>query len=161
MSPTQGSAGCYRLVYISCSTEATAEASLEGLLMRARPANARLGISGFLLYSDGHYLQMLEGARDAVETLFARIAADRRHREVTVVLRENVSGRALAGWYMAGILSPAAEMRARFGLVSLDQLYGLLDQSRFPLVRALVSAFAAQVRVGQRTATVPTTATIA
>ena len=69
----------YRLIYVSSAVEYFDEAALEELLAQARANNARLGITGLLLYGEGAFLQLLEGPRQSVESLYATIREDPRH----------------------------------------------------------------------------------
>ncbi|ADZ71238.1 BLUF domain-containing protein [Polymorphum gilvum] len=51
----------------------------------ARVNNARVGLTGCLIFTGRHFLQILEGAADDVEQVFGAIAHDPRHRRVTVL----------------------------------------------------------------------------
>lgn len=73
---------------------------LAALLAGARAYNERHGITGMLLHVDGSFFQVLEGAPDDVDRLFARISADPRHGHVTVIIREPVAVRAFGEWTM-------------------------------------------------------------
>jgi hypothetical protein len=57
------------------------------LLASAQSKNQRLNITGALLSYGGIFAQVLEGPRNSVEQLFARIQLDERNSEVTVALR--------------------------------------------------------------------------
>jgi hypothetical protein len=58
-------------------------------------------VGGLLLYAGGYFCQVLEGPEDAVDTTFQRIAADPRHRDVKVLVREEVPRRRYPGIPMA------------------------------------------------------------
>lgn len=88
------------LTYVSSATELLAVPELLGLLADIRPRNEALGLSGLLLYSGGNVIQVLEGPEDAVESTFATIAADPRHQDVIVMLREPIEERAFPDWSM-------------------------------------------------------------
>lgn len=63
--------------------------------------NRGLGITGFLIEFEGIFLQVLEGEPDAVGTLYDRIGADPRHRNVELLLREvGDTGRSFGFWAM-------------------------------------------------------------
>ncbi len=69
----------HRVVYLSSATQGFPAEALEELLVGAREANARRGVTGMLIYHDGNFFQVLEGRKaDVLETL-DRIRADRRH----------------------------------------------------------------------------------
>jgi hypothetical protein len=89
------------LVYCSSATNAFSEADLVALLSQSRENNARLDITGMLLYKDGNFIQVLEGPDDAVRQLFNTISADYRHRGVIKLLERPVEERHFADWSMA------------------------------------------------------------
>jgi hypothetical protein len=89
-----------RLTYASRANDGmTAEASTS-LLKQCRAKNLDSGVTGVLVYSDGIFLQVLEGGRDAVSQLYNRIAQDRRHRDVVLLGYEEITERRFAGWAM-------------------------------------------------------------
>ncbi|MDT8990883.1 BLUF domain-containing protein [Curvibacter sp. APW13] len=90
-----------QLVYSSRATEPFNSVQMEALLEGARRFNAEHDITGMLLYADGHFLQVLEGPQETVETLLARIDADPRHDHVRVLLRSQRAHRDFPDWHMA------------------------------------------------------------
>lgn len=54
-----------------------------------------------LFYYDNSFLQILEGERDAVESLFLKIARNQRHRAAMVFTRGMAEERAFGEWRMA------------------------------------------------------------
>lgn len=76
------------LVYRSEMTRPLSATELAELCLVSARKNQVLGITGFLVHFHGVFLQILEGPADVVDTLFARIAIDRRHRHVDVLMRE-------------------------------------------------------------------------
>ena len=63
--------------------------------------NRRDGITGCLAQPDGHFVQVIEGQKSKVDLLVARIKADPRHEEVTVLGEWTVRQRLFIGWAMA------------------------------------------------------------
>lgn len=91
----------HHLVYTSNANLGLTEAALQGQLGHWRGTNARLNITGLLLFStEGNILQVLEGEKTAVHRLYAVIAADVRHCNVVKLADGPVSGRAFADWSM-------------------------------------------------------------
>lgn len=88
------------LTYLSTATLPFTAPQLDQLLSTTRPRNHAEGLTGLLLYADGHFIQTLEGADDAVDQAFLRIRRDARHRNVYVVLREEIDQRAFPDWSM-------------------------------------------------------------
>lgn len=91
----------HQLIYTSSRAGNLGDAELDALLLAARENNTRLGLTGVLLCTNDQFMQVLEGSRDALEQLFARIVADPRHEDVRVVIRRRVTKRDFANWQMA------------------------------------------------------------
>lgn len=90
----------FRLIYISGETNRFTRQDLEGLLEAARAKNAKLGITGLLLYRNGNFMQVLEGGEPEVRALFEEIRGDTRHRRVLAVVQESVASREFPDWSM-------------------------------------------------------------
>jgi hypothetical protein len=73
---------------------------LSGILIDARHANIRDGITGALICRADIYLQWLEGPEAQVRDALERIAHDDRHLEVKVHVAEPVAERAFGEWAM-------------------------------------------------------------
>ena len=73
---------------------------LSGILMDARRANTRDGITGALICRADIYLQWLEGPEAQVRAAIDRIERDDRHLEVKVHVAEPVSERVFGDWAM-------------------------------------------------------------
>jgi len=82
------------LTYVSSARVPLSETELEGLLREVRAWNAEHGLTGMMLYSDGNFIQSLEGAPDDVEVAFGRITDDPRHHGILVMLDHEVAERA-------------------------------------------------------------------
>ena len=76
------------------------ESTLGGILVNARHANARSGITGALICRRDIYLQWLEGPEQQVKNTMERIARDRRHTEVKVQVAKVIPERIFGEWSM-------------------------------------------------------------
>jgi hypothetical protein len=98
------------ILYASTARRLYTDADLTALLATARRNNAQHDITGMLLYGGGSFLQVLEGPEAAVRERFARIAADRAHKNVDVLLENVVEARLFGEWSMgfpsAGRIDP-------------------------------------------------------
>ncbi len=103
----------YRLIYSSEAAPGLASAELEKMLEESRVRNQVYGITGVLIFVDGAFLQILEGAKEDVLGLMERIERDPRHSGIKVFYEEEVDERAFASWSMA-YLSPSAEQVAKW-----------------------------------------------
>ena len=94
----------YRLVYTSRNLvdggEEEQKAAIAGLLAVSKRNNARVGVTGALLFNGGSFAQVLEGSRAAVEATFERIQRDPRHSDVSVLQCEPVAARGFPNWSM-------------------------------------------------------------
>ena len=88
-------------VYVSSAVKPFTPAELVDLLRVARDNNARAGLTGMLLYHEGNFMQMLEGAPAAVDALLAKLRDDPRHTRVQVLLRKPIAARTCGEWQMA------------------------------------------------------------
>jgi len=87
-------------VYASAATRRFEAADLTALLQESRQHNEEAGLTGMLLYAEGSFFQVLEGAPGAVEALYARIERDKRHEHVTKIVAEAIPRRSFAHWTM-------------------------------------------------------------
>ncbi len=67
----------------------------------ARARNAALGVTGALVLGRGHFAQILEGERAAVDELMFSIRRDRRHTAVNVAEIAEIGQRCFHDWSMA------------------------------------------------------------
>jgi hypothetical protein len=89
-----------RLIYASRANAPLHVDTLSTLLKAARDHNTTAGITGVLVYSDGIFLQLLEGGRNAVNAVYNRITQDERHHDVVLLSYDEVAERRFAGWAM-------------------------------------------------------------
>lgn len=117
-----------QLLYASRATHPLSDAELQDLLTLARVNNARLGVTGLLLYCDQSFLQVLEGEEATLTRLYEAIARDPRHTELRLLARGPLVERRHAEWCM--------------GFEHLDDqrlaatLPGYRSARRYPLVAA-------------------------
>lgn len=108
-----------RLAYVSRAADGLATADVYDLIRISVNRNSRCGLTGGLVALDGHFLQVLEGDSHHLAQRYRAIAADPRHRDIELRLRETVRERLFPDQWMALRLPeqvPAA-LRAAFGYV--------------------------------------------
>jgi hypothetical protein len=88
------------LIYGSTATQTFSDADLVDLLKKAREKNARLDVTGCLLYHKGTFLQVLEGDETTINKLFDTISKDSRHHEVICFLKRKIQEREFGEWRM-------------------------------------------------------------
>lgn len=90
----------YYVIYVSRAREAMSEETLRVLLETSRRNNRAIGVTGFLIYQDGYFMQMLEGHQGLVDPLMERIARDPRHEDPCVIIRGQAKRRLFTDWSM-------------------------------------------------------------
>ncbi len=100
-----------RLMYASRSAESVNHESLAAILRKSMANNPGTGVTGVLCFSGSIFLQVLEGGRSQVSTLYNKITRDPRHHDVVLLSYEEISERSFAGWAMGQVnlnrLNPA------------------------------------------------------
>jgi len=95
----------YRVLYCSRNRLAgmpeTYPGEIQGILATSRKNNARDGVTGGLLFSEGCFAQVLEGPLVMIEGAFERIQCDERHQKVTVLQSGSITARDFPDWSMA------------------------------------------------------------
>jgi hypothetical protein len=87
-------------IYTSSATVDFREHEIPMLLEATRLKNARLGVTGMLLYVCGTFFQVLEGESLDVSALYGAILRDSRHARVREIVRRAIVGRDFAEWHM-------------------------------------------------------------
>jgi hypothetical protein len=90
-------------MYVSRAVPAVDQEELLAILRKSKSNNPTLGITGVLCFSEGIFLQVLEGGRSAVNRLYNRIASDHRHTQVELLGYEEIGERRFAGWAMGQV----------------------------------------------------------
>lgn len=129
----------YQMMYSSQPHTPPTLTELETLLAQARVNNAAQDITGALFLVDGVFVQILEGDKEMVTDVAARIARDPRHHGVTVFHQQPITERAFTNWSMAW-LSPSAQDVAAWsdhaGAAGIDEVLAGLGKNpnRLPLL---------------------------
>ena len=100
-----------RLMYASRAANSVNPDDLAAILKKSKTNNPPIGVTGVLCFSDGIFLQVLEGGRSPVSGLYNKSACDPRHHDVVLLSYEEISERSFAGWSMGQVnlsrLNPA------------------------------------------------------
>ena len=89
-----------QLVYASRQAVEFDGLRLVSLLYTARDRNAAQDITGVLLYSNGLFVQCLEGPPENVDALYAKICLDPRHGEIVLLQSIDTDERHFESWMM-------------------------------------------------------------
>lgn len=88
------------IIYVSSAIHPFPRPELFDILTKSRLNNAKLNVTGMLLYKDGNIIQVLEGEETGVRTLYAKIALDPRHQAIIKLLQGTTEVRQFPEWSM-------------------------------------------------------------
>lgn len=92
-----------RCLYVSRCAGPIGPDVLDPILQHSRANNPKHGITGLLCYRDDIFVQVLEGGRDAVCELFNAIVRDGRHKDVRLLVFEEIEERRFSNWGMGRV----------------------------------------------------------
>jgi hypothetical protein len=114
-----------RIVYQSTASQEFGSLALFRLLTEAQLRNARLQITGHLLFLNGQFTQCLEGPPENVELIWQSLQRDTRHHNIELLVRHATQERRFLAWSMA------------FSTYNSHYVHGM--QGFFPLDREEIS----------------------
>lgn len=91
----------YSLVYTSTASRPLSKGDLERILNNARRRNLEERVTGLLLFSDGNFMQYLEGPESGVLKIFELIKKSSLHAQIIEVSRKGIAVREYGDWSMA------------------------------------------------------------
>lgn len=89
------------LLYISNASRELHVDDIKYILEHAAATNISKNISGFLLYKNDNFVQLLEGSKEIVEETYQKISRDDRHDNAIILLREQIRERNFKGYRSA------------------------------------------------------------
>ena len=91
----------FQLTYHSVAKPDITLKDVEEIMDISSKNNAELGITGCLIYHNKFFLQILEGEKDTVLSLFDKIKLDERNDQVTLLSTDESELRIFKEWSMA------------------------------------------------------------
>lgn len=121
-------ADIYQLVYFSELAPLTRAKEVARIVKTARSNNAKLNITGILIFDGQHFGQLLEGDKIHVATLMNTIMTDPRHHELHIAHQAvSPDGRHFKDCFMAyGLAQNEAVLKDLATLGNMDCLRQLL-----------------------------------
>ena len=105
----------------------------------ARRLNALDGVTGLLIFNGRRFLQIIEGAEEAIDDLVARLRADPRHSAFEIHDERIVADRAFPDWSMELVTVSARWFEAH------EEIEKTLPEGVSPAVRDLVQEMARRI----------------
>jgi hypothetical protein len=132
-----------RLMYASRATAAVDAEALAAILRKSKEHNPRVGVTGVLCYcaNANVFLQVLEGGRSPVSTLYNRIAQDPRHHDVALLSYDEIGERSFSSWSMGQVnmsrLNPA--LLLKYSEAAVLDPYAVSGKASLALFNELVA----------------------
>ena len=136
--------GLGHIIYLSESTlRGRVDDELAEISATANSHNAKVGVTGLLLYNAGQFLQVLEGQQQVLEMLLQKIERDPRHKNVSRLVTEPIGRRLFPAWHMGAM---NVELGSEFEQQRfLDLVHACRTSPRSKLVTKLCREFANQL----------------
>ena len=125
-----------QMIYVSAASWKLGQEDVDEILRAARRNNPAHGVTGMLLYIDLGFFQILEGPPDGVETVYAKILADKRHTAQRILVDEEVGERLFAQWSM-GFDKPDPKRAAAADIFTATRT---TIEDKVPLAKAIAAA---------------------
>ena len=101
------------LTYTSLGRLDLAATDIEAIHRTARELNALDGVTGLLIFNGTHFLQIIEGAPDAIDELVERLRRDQRHSGLEIRDQHEVEQRSFPDWSMELVKVSAGYFEAK------------------------------------------------
>jgi len=89
-----------QLAYISTAIWLMTDNELLDILKTARKRNADNDVTGVLLYSEGTFIQVLEGQPHNIDQIFGSISNDKRHKNIIKLVEAKLDKKYFPDWNM-------------------------------------------------------------
>lgn len=142
-----------RLLYASRATKAIDEALVQSILDESRENNVEHGVTGVLCIDPAgqYFLQVIEGARAAVNRLYGNIARDSRHSDLMLLHFEEIEERHFSAWRMGTVDLNKVNLSTilRFSETAKLDPYSMSGTAAMALVEELTNTAAIVSRDGR------------
>lgn len=134
----------YHIVYQSSAVGNLSVQELKQLLRQSRLNNLKADVTGLLLYCDGNFLQVLEGAETTLHNLYGKIKADSRHTHVSTLSEGLIEQRIFSDWTMGFQFLSGEDFARLMGYINpfrtsfLDACLPKVDESVLGLLKSFV-----------------------
>lgn len=135
-------ANLHTLVYVSAGTHLFSDEELDSLLAKSRENNRKLHITGILLYSDGNFIQAIEGRKEDIDFLFNKISLDPRHKFIIKLYQKPINQRMFPEWSMyfkKADKSSFADIPGLSDFMATNKVSNVLKNSSLAVTQLLLS----------------------
>jgi len=129
------------LIYISTAKKLLTQSELTNILEVSRTNNQINNLTGVLLYSEGTFIQLLEGEAEPLHKTYEAILKDPRHKNIIKLTEGHIDERSFPDWTMAFRALNAAELESIEGY--LNPTTAVFDHEEKHPGIAMIKTFAA------------------
>ncbi len=119
-----------RLIYRSRAGESVGARDVFDIVETSARRNSAREITGFLLYDEDRFLQLIEGPAGKIEELIEDLNRDPRHHSIEILNREAARERLFSDWEMKRLITfadvPAMEA-IRANLAGKPEADGIME----------------------------------
>jgi len=90
----------YAITYVSTAKKELSSTEIDDLLTTSKKNNNKKSITGVLLYKDGNFLQLIEGKKTEILTLFETIIKDERHTNIIKIFGKEKDSKPFDGYHV-------------------------------------------------------------
>ncbi|MFB9055745.1 BLUF domain-containing protein [Mariniflexile ostreae] len=91
----------YQLTYYSKANQNISQKDISDILNISTKSNQSQGLTGCLVFIENTFIQILEGDKFKIETLYKTLLADKRHTDLVLISKGYSSKRFFPEWGMA------------------------------------------------------------
>ncbi|MGI4751236.1 MAG: BLUF domain-containing protein [Janthinobacterium lividum] len=137
------------IIYISTASIYFDTSSLEKMLLQYRKNNEATQVTGMMLFSEGIFLQVLEGKQEDVDKLIKKILKDKRHHSIIQLGSALIEERIFKTWSMGFQQISKEEFKQATKFINLDvpeTISAPTQDNRHPAV-AILQDFAKNMKM--------------
>ena len=125
-----------QLLYTSTANAGLAADELFKIVTVSARNNPARAVTGFLVFADGAFLQLIEGDRSDLDELLGILARDPRHRGIAVKARRPIDSRSFPSWRMQRIDTSGRDVQVALAPLRSAGLKGEMLEQVEEFVRA-------------------------
>jgi hypothetical protein len=113
------------IIYVSeyCGSSGDIQRDLRDIREVSKRRNQQAGVTGLLFFHNRHFLQALEGEAADIQTLWQRLQADPRHRDLHTLVDIPIADRNFGQWNMDTLNLDDATLFTSEVLIKLRDAY--------------------------------------
>lgn len=100
-----------QIAYTSVASVSLGSGEVFKIIEKSAQNNAPAGLTGFLIFSNKRFFQVIEGAQSDLDALLRTLEKDPRHHSINIVHRAPIATRSFPSWRMKRIAAPEASDR--------------------------------------------------